>query len=335
MLGNIQILRFVAASMVVLFHVALTASNEGISPGLIQGFGIWGESGVDIFFVISGLVMMLSQSRKHRTAAAFLTERAIRILPMYWALTLLLAGVLLVMPQLFNSDSFTLRKTLASLFMVNWLAGDGMPVLYLGWTLEYEWIFYVAFSLGFAVLPLRLAWIPVLAILLLLNVAGFIGLFAIEFVYGMLIGLLFLRGNWRLPLPWLFVLLGFAAMAAHAYLPLQAVPRHIGYGIPAAMIVAGLIGLPQARGRLALLAGAASYSIYLVQVFAIPVAFRIVKKLPALPDGVAALLVVAASLLAGVLAYLLVEKPLTGLALRIWGPRHDSGPVLTGAPPQR
>ncbi|MFT4012035.1 MAG: acyltransferase [Paracoccus sp. (in: a-proteobacteria)] len=329
MLGNIQILRFVAAGMVVLFHVALTARNEGMSAGIIDNFGIWGESGVDIFFVISGLVMVLSQARKHRSAPDFLAERAIRILPMYWILTLLLALLLLVLPQLFNSDSFSPGKTLASLFMVNWLLGDGMPVLYLGWTLEYEWIFYLAFSLSFAFLPLGLTWIPVLAMLLALNIAGFIGLFAIEFVYGMLIGSWRLRGARPLPVPWLFLVLGGFAMMAKAMMAWPELPRHIGYGIPAAMIVAALVWLPQARGRVGMLLGAASYSIYLVQVFAIPLGFRVVKKLPGLPESAASPLVAAGSLIAGVLVYLLIERPMGTLAHRLhraWG--HGSKPAM-------
>lgn len=332
-LGNIQILRFVAAALVVLFHVALTARNEGVPTPLLDHFGGWGDSGVDVFFVISGLVMMLSQARSRRTARDFLVERAIRILPMYWVLTLLLAMLLLFLPQLFNSDSFSGNKTLASLFMVNWLLGEGMPVLYLGWTLEYEWLFYLAFSLGFTFLPLGWTWLPVLAFMLWLNLAGFIGLFAIEFVYGMLIGQRYLRGA-RLPWPGAVAALGALALASHAVLPWPDLPRHIGYGIPALLIVAGLLWLPQARGRAALFLGAASYSIYLVQVFAIPVGFRIVAKLPGLANDPAALLVTAASLVAGALAYLLLERPMGRRLHRAF--RRRAAPEMAPAalPPQ-
>lgn len=310
MLGNIQILRFVAATLVVLFHVVQVGQKGGSVSPLLSHFGAWGEAGVDIFFVISGLVMMMSQAHKPRTVGQFLTERAIRIVPMYWIFTLLLAALLLFLPQLFNSAQFSFDKTLASLFFVNWLVGDGFPTVFLGWTLEYEWLFYIALSLSCAFVPLRFAWIPVTLFFLALNTAGLIGFFAMEFVYGMLIGQYYVRGG-KLPFPAVICLAGLASLLAVALLSIPELPRHVGYGVPAALIVAGLVWMPQANNRATLFMGAASYSIYLIQVFTMPVLFRVFAKAPQLPNDVVVLGVVAGSLIAGALAYRLVELPIS------------------------
>ena len=44
-------------------------------------FRIWKDNGVDIFFVISGFVMLVDNKR---TVKDFLILRAIRIIPIYW-----------------------------------------------------------------------------------------------------------------------------------------------------------------------------------------------------------------------------------------------------------
>nr|WP_155095128.1 acyltransferase [Paracoccus aestuariivivens] len=325
-LGNIQILRFAAALLVVLFHVAWTAQNEGNPTRFLAGFIKWGEAGVDIFFVISGFVMVLSQARSPRRVDQFLIERALRIVPMYWILTLLSTALLLLLPGLFSSSSFSVQKTLTSLFFVNSWLGQGYPVLYVGWTLEYEWLFYLIISLSFMLFPIGFTWIAVLAVFLALNWAGPVELVSLEFVYGMVIGLLYLRGK-RLPKPALFVAGGVLLLAAFAQLPAGQLPRQISYGVPALLIVAALVCLPQVKGKAALFLGAASYDIYLIQVFTIPVVFRLIGKLFVLPSDLTALLAAAVTLVAGGLACALVEKPLTN-RMKDWlraSPRLDIG----------
>ena len=75
MLSSIQVLRGIAAVMVVMFH------------GL--GFQI-GSSGVDIFFVISGFIMFhTNRNAFGLTGAAilFFKRRLLRIAPLYWLCT--------------------------------------------------------------------------------------------------------------------------------------------------------------------------------------------------------------------------------------------------------
>jgi len=80
----IQVLRAIAALMVVLHHAFLMLRDRN---GL--GYGNWinGGAGVDIFFVISGFVMTVSSAPLHSSrhpAWTFLAWRLERIVPMYW-----------------------------------------------------------------------------------------------------------------------------------------------------------------------------------------------------------------------------------------------------------
>src|SRR5665213_384 len=91
-IGAIQILRAVAALMVVLSHAQNDALREAIANGYrFTRFELlpW-DSGVDLFFVISGFIMVYSSQRLFATpgaGGAFISRRLIRIVPLYWMIT--------------------------------------------------------------------------------------------------------------------------------------------------------------------------------------------------------------------------------------------------------
>lgn len=65
MIGGLQMLRGVAATLVVLFHLQAAALFEGHDPGLLAWF-VGGEVGVDVFFVLSGFVIFHAvEGRRH------------------------------------------------------------------------------------------------------------------------------------------------------------------------------------------------------------------------------------------------------------------------------
>lgn len=82
---NIQALGAVAAIIVAFLHLQPVLSKTfHVSTGLH-----FGAFGVDIFFVISGFVMYISNRRMDRSIRTFLTGRFFRIVPLYWLATLL------------------------------------------------------------------------------------------------------------------------------------------------------------------------------------------------------------------------------------------------------
>lgn len=157
---NLQTLRFFAAFGVVFAHIALPRyAKDGISPTLFSA----GAFGVDLFFVLSGFIMpYVAQNMKGspiRIASEFFARRVFRVVPLYWAFTLV-AFVLALMSvacpaglsscPFWLSEHYPLAKTsfkwvFQSLTFTHW---DRNPIYDVGWTLIYEFWFYALFSLS-------------------------------------------------------------------------------------------------------------------------------------------------------------------------------------------
>src|SRR6266536_1362084 len=87
-LYNLHLLRVIAALGVVYFHTTSTA-------GLRLDWDV-GSRGVDVFFVISGFIIAHIGTSKPEH---FFRRRLIRVVPFYWAATLLVFAVAFVAPQ--------------------------------------------------------------------------------------------------------------------------------------------------------------------------------------------------------------------------------------------
>jgi exopolysaccharide production protein ExoZ len=129
---GIQVLRFIAALMVVFAHA-------------IPEFQPIGSHGVDVFFVISGFIMVHTSASLFGgpgSSKAFLTKRIARIAPLYWIVTLLTASV----------GTFSWQHVAASLLFLpgNWSEAQysALPVVTVGWSLNVEMFFYVVFAAG-------------------------------------------------------------------------------------------------------------------------------------------------------------------------------------------
>ena len=133
---SLQSLRFAAAMMVVYFHVANASLIATHSFGLLpRNFQIVGRAGVDIFFVLSGVIIAMTARRL--TWREFAWRRFRRVVPMYLIISIPTA---LVMAK----TSFGWRDAVATLFL--WPATDRMtmPALAVAWTLCFEMLFYIA-----------------------------------------------------------------------------------------------------------------------------------------------------------------------------------------------
>lgn len=110
----------------------------------LLGFGSWG---VDIFFVISGFIMMYVTENNHKH---FLLKRIIRIVPLYWIITFGVFTLAIFYPYLLNNTTANFEHLFKSLFFIPFNKNDTghFPVLFLGWTLNFEIIFYILFSVS-------------------------------------------------------------------------------------------------------------------------------------------------------------------------------------------
>lgn len=143
---NLQLLRAVAAAMVVAHH-----ARDGITPAFPEAANvIIGAAGVDVFFVLSGVVITLAERQSSSSPGAFMMRRAVRVIPMYW-LALATIGLLLMAglsPIGVVASDATVSNMLRSMFLVPFERAHGavMPLLGVGWTLNYEAFFYAIFA---------------------------------------------------------------------------------------------------------------------------------------------------------------------------------------------
>ena len=141
MINSIQCLRGVAAIAVVIYHLNAVQLRY-FSDNILPWFTTYGYLGVQIFFMISGFIMMyiLDQRKFLVKPFEFLRARLIRIVPTYWLITLLIFIVAQIYPNLVNS-SYTSKPSLAKSLL--FIPQETNPWLNVGWSLEYEVFFYV------------------------------------------------------------------------------------------------------------------------------------------------------------------------------------------------
>jgi exopolysaccharide production protein ExoZ len=308
-LAHIQLLRAFAALCVVAFHAqsdaALLAARLG--SGFARGELFPWLAGVDIFFVISGFIMVYASSRWFGSARApqvFLAHRIARIVPLYWATTMVYLAVLLFTPWLLNSEYLAPYFVFASFLFIPAARPDGLaqPLYSLGWTLNYEMFFYALFTVAIA-FPRRRAVPALIGALILIVSLGraFAPLpqpFAfwsdpiiLEFAFGMALGWASAEGfSLSRPLRLGLALAGLALLAIDMTQPgqLPAIPRPLAYGLPAALLVASAgLASPERRSteklliRWGVIVGDASYALYLLHPFVIRALRELVMR-PAL-----------------------------------------------------
>lgn len=152
-LEMVQIMRALAALAVLVQHSFHEAQRFNPSPHLVPIEQLPWHIGVDLFFVISGFIMM------HTAAAtfgqpgaprAFILRRLIRIVPPYWFFTTLMIIASLILADRLNTSRFEFWHALQSYLFIPHprpgLEHQIHPILALGWTLLYEMFFYVAFA---------------------------------------------------------------------------------------------------------------------------------------------------------------------------------------------
>ena len=205
---GIQALRFVAAMLVVLAH-STAMVNERMHLDMFKWRAGW--SGVDIFFVISGFVMAISSGGLMQRANGwkiFLTRRLIRIVPLYWVATTLKLATILALPTLALDSPLELWNTIASYLFIPTFDDKSLlaaPLLKVGWTLNYEMLFYAIFTMALFLgkSPLKFT-AAIFAIAVAINLFstpsvayayGFLEPILMEFVMGMLVAKLCTRVN--------------------------------------------------------------------------------------------------------------------------------------------
>jgi exopolysaccharide production protein ExoZ len=328
LLEGIQYVRGIAAMMVV-FHHARHEFGGAYSVVL-------GARGVEVFFVISGLVMMYStrggtlgadRTLRQRFAQSMLfwKRRFLRVAPLYW-LALLLSATFV-----YGTNFPDLGLLQDVLFIPHWnkaYPDQLWPTLVPGWSLNYEMFFYLVFGLSF-LFERWSVWIVCGAILALSTLSSVVDQQVVafrfytnpvmlHFVAGVLLYYLIEalgRQPARVPPRWCLALL-----LAAGFIGLALSPAWAGvFWLPltSALIVASAVLLFDGVKWPALqLLGDASYSVYLFHLMSFLLTKQIVhwtglsaaNKWGVLANFAVYLAVAAAS---GIAIHLIVEKPFT------------------------
>jgi len=335
-LRNVQVLRALAAFMVVFVHLEAFGLRLGGGPEVF----VAGNAGVDLFFVISGFIMVFTTLTRPTTPAGFMGQRIQRIVPLYWLITLAVFAIALAAPSLMQATRADPVELLKSLTFIPFTKSNGLtqPVAFVGWTLNYEMAFYALFALGLlaprrwmGVAATAAAIVAVVALGAVFKPQGTLGAFytapiMLEFAYGMGLGLLWLKAPLKAPV--------LGRVAALAILPLfilmiaapqlwPGLDRAFAFGLPATGIVFCALALERAglsvRSRLALKLGDASYAVYLTHFFVTQAAVKASTALSLTSPAMTVLLIIvtlAAVALVGVAVHHLVERPIAQLLRR-------------------
>ncbi|PWU14793.1 MAG: hypothetical protein C5B50_16525 [Verrucomicrobia bacterium] len=137
---ELDLLRFLAACSVMLFHYTFRGPEDHAWPGHFPHIGQifkYGYLGVDVFFILSGFVILLTAWQKD--AVAFTIARMVRLYPAYWTCVTLTTVALLLAGN--NLHRLTPGQYLANLTMLHSFFGI-RDVSGVYWTLAVELKFY-------------------------------------------------------------------------------------------------------------------------------------------------------------------------------------------------
>ena len=306
-LKSIQVLRALAAFAVMLAHLQSIEATQSGAAGLLPALILAGFGGVDLFFVISGFIMIWvagDAAPGPRSALKFLFARVVRIYPLWWLFAaataiyyLIATGVPWDAEMLANFELTGSDHLIKSFLLI---PHEAFPVLTLGWTLMHEMYFYLVFA-GLLLLPQAyrgpalIGWGALVVTAMLTGITGFyadtllalaVYPMTLEFLFGAAVGWLIKSNRIKFAKPVLVLgCVGFVASlilidftSLEDSLPIL---RTFSFGIASAMIVYGVAALelaqkpmPWAHARLVQL-GDWSYSLYLCHILVISAVARV------------------------------------------------------------
>jgi exopolysaccharide production protein ExoZ len=206
-LSSLQVARGLAALFVVAFHSIYINAKYVEGDSILPELFVFGQTGVDLFFVLSGFVMIVAFRNKfgaRNEIPGFLKARFFRIYPTYWVYLLAVFLVFIVRPEIVNNSQAG-NVDLFSSFLL--LPQDAAPLVMVAWSLIHEVWFYLVFAM-ILMLPARLAPAAFIAWLVAIVSASLflttpddaylrvmMHEFSVEFIFGALAGFAYLKAS--------------------------------------------------------------------------------------------------------------------------------------------
>lgn len=328
---SLQAGRGIAALMVVFYHCEGLFSLSKYWHRTHHYF-YFGASGVDFFFVLSGIVIFYAHHAdigRPKRLADYAWKRFRRIYPIYWIVLLIAVPIYIAVPTFGDGSQRNPSVIFSSIVLLPFTRTE--TIVPVAWTLFHEIMFYLFFGLllvrrriGVAALTLWMAasivalFLPIPSSSIAAALLFWISPLHLLFGLGIWIAIIVRRRSFNgLPL----AVAGTAAFLACGCFEdvvrpsTQLLP--LVFGFLAAMASAGLMQLEKA-GRLRVpdflvFLGNASYSLYLVHYFALSLAAKVLYPLwvrHPTPIFVPFSVLIIVALGAGLALHLLVERPL-------------------------
>lgn len=220
-LPGLDLIRFFAAFAVLAYHYVSSYPPIGTSGPILDAVTRvtrYGYLGVELFFMISGFVILWSAQGKSPTQ--FAISRFSRLYPTFWVAMLLTAAALSVLPEIVSGlppNEITLKQVAVNATMIPGMLGvPRIDEVY--WTLEVELRFYflvflaALFRQSRNIERLVIFWLAICTLGSFVALPRFIGFFALMpygpfFIAGCVIYLAYSRG-------WNIVRLGALLLSA-------------------------------------------------------------------------------------------------------------------------
>jgi exopolysaccharide production protein ExoZ len=324
---SLQVGRGLAALMVVFYHC------EGLFSlakywHLTRYYFHFGSSGVDFFFVLSGIVILhahRSDIGKPSRLRTYLWKRFRRIYPIYWIILLMLLPLYFALPGMGNGFERKASAIFNSFLLIPITGAE--TIIPVAWTLYHEIMFYAVFSflltkrfLGIVLLMLwMLASVAALLLspsnqLLLVYISPLHLLFGIGLLVALTVGHVSRRGL-------TFAIVGaFGFVICCMYNDFNRAPNFylpLFFGTFTAIGMLGLMLLERSHKlrfpKFLLLLGEASYSLYLVHYAVLSATAKMIYPLWArhpVPMAIPFTAMILLALFAGIGVHLFVEQPL-------------------------
>jgi peptidoglycan/LPS O-acetylase OafA/YrhL len=298
---SLQMLRCIAVALVIFIHTCNFVDMPHFTANSVFNsffnLSTWGAIGVDLFFTISGFIMVIvtpAYINKGASWKDFLLKRAIRIMPLYYLISLCVLVV-----DVSKHAIPPIHVILKTIFFLPVFDRHvfTVPIVAVGWSLSYEMYFYLLITF-FLILKQNVYTYLLLSIVLLAVIGAIFNPpspllkfltspLLIEFGFGIASGLLYKHSKqFEWPhykvLALILIIIGAAGMLASVFINfgnifLQEVVennnrlafyRSVFWGIPCGALVTGVVLMESIKQfktpRLLVKAGDASYSAYLI-----------------------------------------------------------------------
>lgn len=333
--NSLQCFRGLAALGVVFYHTAMS-TNAFIAeiPTKLNSIFHFGLLGVDLFFVLSGFIILSSHFDDDKSVSSLKTyclKRFVRIFPPYWPVSVVMILSYIFLPDVSRGErgEFSL---LSSLFL---LPDSAPPALSVAWTLIHEILFYMLFTLFFfsnrLFVGAVIIWVSTITfvfwvdteIILSPVLQRLLNPINLDFIIGMYVA--YIARTIPKHFGGVLVLMGTVLLILLLLWPSSFEYRFL-YGVSFAAILLGSslverqlkFKSPSWLVRL----GDASYSIYLIHNPLVSLTSRVVSRVHGFTGWWLGMLVgVVASVIVGILYNLLIEKPLIHLFRQKFLPR--------------